>query len=175
MNSIAATKPGTVNGHKQAIKAGVSTKSMVDAQLAAAKLDAVIIPINGGQGNTLVSKAEANRRALVEAEKAKLAAAEAPAAQPVVETTEQVVQREVAEGKLTPVGPAPKVKKPYEPRPLSGAPAVGKAPQKGQLPLGLLRALVLRNPNSETLKAALAAAESGAAPVKKAKKGKAAK
>ncbi len=197
MNAIGAVKPGvkTVNVKKS----GVVTKSMRDAQEAAAKLDAVIIPIGNGGGHTLVTKAEADRRTLIDAEKAKLAAQEPvaePAAQPgakkpaasarvkatkatvvatpaepVIETTEQVIAREVAEGRLTPVGPAPAVKKPYNPEKLSGAPAAGKAPQKGQLPLGLLRMLVKRNPNSVTLKAALAAAESGAtAPAKKAKK-----
>lgn len=201
MNAIAADKPGTRNGHKLAAKKGIPTKSMVAAQEAAAKLDAVIIPLPTG-GHTLVSRAEANRRALIEAERAKLEQAEADKvveeviAEATVQTgdkkraasgrkaiREMAAQAQQVAEATTPAAevveapaatPEPvKVKAPYNPSPLSGAPAAGQAPQKGQLPLGLLRSLVKRNPNSETLKAALAAAEAGSAAA--AKKGKKAK
>jgi hypothetical protein len=84
MEAIAAVKPGvkTVNVKKS----GVVTKSMRDAQTAAEKLGAVIIPIGNGGGHTLVNKAEAERRKLIDTEKEKLAkletAAFPPAAQP---------------------------------------------------------------------------------------------
>ena len=130
----------------------------------------------------VIAKAEAERRRLIGAAKAKLEAQEAT----VVDSVPAEAKRKNAASKTQPkgqskVGTEPvvataepvKVKAPYNPAPLSGAPAAGKAPQKGQLPLGLLRMLVKRNPGSERLRAALAAAEGGAAaPAKKAKKAK---
>lgn len=203
MNTIGAVKPG-VSTRTLAKKRGVTTKGEADAQDAAEKQNAVITQISGG-GRTLVTKAEAERRRLIDAAKADLAAQEQivdpiPADQKTPMKAQPGQKKSTASARVkastTPAEPKDatsdaeltvalaakdaaqtaepvKVKASYNPAPLSGAPAAGKAPAKGQLPLGLLRMLVKRNPNSETLKAALAAAESGAtAPVKKAKKAK---
>jgi hypothetical protein len=79
MNAIAADKPGTKpTARKLAKQAGVVTKGQAAAQEVAAKMGAVVVPAGNG-GDTLVNKAEAERRKLIEAEKDKLARLEAEA------------------------------------------------------------------------------------------------
>ncbi len=196
MEAIAAVKPGvkTVNVKKS----GVVTKSMRDAQEAAGKLGAVIIPIGNGGGHTLVTKAEAERRRLIDAAKADLAAESANSAEQIVDPipadqkagarrqpgakkkASQVTREMTEDGTMTTVAevveapaveepavaPAPKVVKPYNPEPLSGAAEAGKQPKKGQLPAGLLAYLAKKHAGSQVI----AAAAGG--PAKKAKKAK---
>lgn len=75
----------SATGTQLAKKSGRVTKSQAEAQAAASKLGAVIVPINGGQGYTLVNKAEAERRKLIDIERAKLDAQETKPAQGIVD------------------------------------------------------------------------------------------
>ena len=129
----------------------------------------------------MIAEAEAERRRLVDAEKAKLEAQEAT----VVDSVPAEAKRKNAASKTQPkgqrnvgtvveapaepiVGPAtaeaPRVKKPYSPEKLSGAAEPGKAPKKGQLPAGLLAYLAKKHAGSQVIAAA------AGAPVKKARK-----
>lgn len=121
----------------------------------------------------MTTKSKAERRKLIDAEQAKLAAekplaekeASAAVAPVVVEPEPGVTQPEPTPSAELPQPAATRVKAPYDPKPLSGAAEAGKAPKKGQLPAGLLAYLAKKHAGSQVIAAAAAGT-----PVKKARK-----
>ncbi len=130
---------------------------------------------SGTGGMTLVSKAEAERRKLIDKAKADLAetdkaaldqifdkpvqpGAKRPSASARVKASKATREMDTA-GTITDATPAEpvKVKAPYNPQPLSGAAPEGKQPAKGQLPAGLIAYLARKNAGSKIIAAAAGA------------------